>query len=77
MKFLVYSVEHRGFWRQSRQGYTPLMSEAGCFTMSVAKEICDVANRFVKDGDPPESSLIAVEERPAVTLPGQLVLPNL
>ena len=47
MKFLVYSREHRGFWKQSRQGYTPLMSEAGCFTLPVAKAICDDANRWV------------------------------
>lgn len=77
MKALVYSREHRGFWKQSRNGYTPRLSEAGCFSLLAAKAICDDANRLVKDGEPPEETLVIIDNEPARVMEGQLTLPNI
>lgn len=38
--YLVWSVEHRAWWRPSRHGYTPRLSEAGRFSRHDAVAIC-------------------------------------
>jgi len=39
-KYLVWSNEHRAWWRPDRMGYTPLVSEAGTYTREQAIQIC-------------------------------------
>ncbi len=38
--WLVWSNEHRAWWRAERCGYTSSESEAGRYTFAAAKEIC-------------------------------------
>jgi len=45
-KYLIWSVEHNGWWKQSQYGYSDDLSEAGLFSKEKAKEIIDNANRF-------------------------------
>lgn len=42
----IWSVEHQGWWRQFRRGYTPFAAEAGLFDRSEAREIVLDANRY-------------------------------
>ena len=44
--FYIWSVEHQGYWRQNRCGYTPEIDEAGKFDGSEAIKICNSANLF-------------------------------
>ena len=46
MRYLIWSNEHRGWWKQNRHGYTTRTDKAGQFSFEEAKEICDRANRY-------------------------------
>jgi hypothetical protein len=39
-KYLVWSNEHRMWWAPSERGYTPIIDEAGRFTLSDGMAIC-------------------------------------
>jgi hypothetical protein len=43
-KWLVWSIEHDGWWRQKHDGYTGLLADAGRFSFEEALEICTPAN---------------------------------
>jgi hypothetical protein len=40
VKFLIWSIEHKKWWRPNGMGYTPTFSEAGRFSLENAVEIC-------------------------------------
>lgn len=42
--YLIWSNEHRAWWRPGRQGYTTSIHEAGSYTRENALEICKGAN---------------------------------
>lgn len=42
--YLVWSLEHRAWWRRHGRGYTPVLDEAGRFTRDEAATICEHAN---------------------------------
>jgi hypothetical protein len=46
MKFLIWSNEHRGWWKPNRHGYTTLTHCAGQFSLEDATEIVTNANRY-------------------------------
>ena len=46
MKYLIWSNEHRGWWKQNRHGYTTRTDKAGQFSFEQAKQICENANRY-------------------------------
>ena len=39
-QYLIWSNEHRGWWRAGRCGYTPGLMDAGRYTRDQAIEIC-------------------------------------
>lgn len=41
---LIWSLEHQGFWKSERNGYTPDIREAGRYSIFEAEEICSDAN---------------------------------
>jgi hypothetical protein len=45
MKYLIWSNEHRGWWRANRHGYTTLVQRAAHFSLEDATEIVTKANR--------------------------------
>lgn len=54
---LVWSAEHRGFWRPNRCGYTWRAWEAGRYTAAEAAQICEQASYGFAGGpddSPPE-----------------------
>ena len=46
MRYLIWSNEHRGWWKPSRHGYTTLTHRAGQFSVEEATEIVTNANRY-------------------------------
>lgn len=47
--YRIWSIEHRGWWKPGRQGYTPRASAAGLYTQAEAEEICRGANTHELD----------------------------
>lgn len=43
-KFLIWSFEHRGWWKPNGNGYTEDIKEAGVYSYADAFEICTDAN---------------------------------
>jgi hypothetical protein len=64
-EWLIWSNEHRGYWRGDQLGYTEEVSEAGRFSLVEAIEICERAS-FGSRGVPNETMLpaAAVPKRP-------------
>lgn len=48
MKVLIWSNEHKGWWRPMECGYTTYKSLAGEYTMERAIEICNNANKHLQ-----------------------------
>lgn len=38
--YIIWSFEHKAWWRSGRQGYTEDVMEAGKYTFAEAEEIC-------------------------------------
>lgn len=49
MLYLIWSNEHRGWWKPNRHGYTTLTQRAGQFSLEGATEIVTHANRYSSD----------------------------
>lgn len=54
MKYLIWSVEHRGWWKASRHGYTTATHMAGRFSDAESRDICTQANRYLMPHETPE-----------------------
>lgn len=63
-KWLVWSNEHRAWWRPNWQGYTVMLDQAGRYSKDEASAICERAG-WVIDGIPPE---IPVRESDVINL---------
>jgi len=46
MRYLIWSNEHRGWWKANRHGYTTRTDKAGQFSFEQATEILARANRI-------------------------------
>jgi len=46
MSFLIYSYEHKAWWKAHRAGYTTDASQAGHYSQQEALAICWDANRY-------------------------------
>lgn len=54
--WLVWSNEHRGWWKAGGWGYTTLTHRAGVFTKEDAEAICAKANLVPRD--PPNEVMV-------------------
>ena len=57
-KWLVWSNEHRAYWRPNMAGYTTFAKAAGRYTEKQAIEICRDARSHGDDGTPPPETMI-------------------
>ena len=57
-KWLVWSNEHRAYWRPNMAGYTTFAKAAGRYTEAQAIEICRDARSHGDDGTPPPETMI-------------------
>ncbi|MET4238596.1 hypothetical protein [Bradyrhizobium sp. RT10b] len=60
-EYLIYSNEHRAFWRPASRGYTLLLHEAGRYGEREAKAICAGSLRRLPPLNPNEVMLLAPE----------------
>ena len=67
MKWLIYSREHRGWWRPGWKGYTDQEEIAGRYTESTAREICEKAGKQHNDNGPMEFCYPAPESLAQIT----------
>jgi hypothetical protein len=58
MRYLIWSAEHRGWWKGNRHGYTTRTDKAGQFTEMEARSIVMNANRHQKPGAPLEEIML-------------------
>jgi len=58
--YLIYSFEHKAWWRSNSNGYTPKRDQAGEYTLSEAIEI--VTNANLHCGNVPMEAMMPVED---------------
>lgn len=46
-RYLIWSLEHKGWWRSDHRGYTSYRELAGKYSLAEATEIVDAANRHI------------------------------
>ena len=51
--YLIWSNEHRAWWRPNSLGYTTYIQAAGRYPRDVAIKICKDARDGWRDGEPP------------------------
>lgn len=59
--WLIVSWEHNAFWKPGRLGYTKVISEAGRYSCTQAKQIVEQANIAQPHDDPHEVMVVAPE----------------
>ncbi len=52
-RFVIWSNEHRAWWRPASMGYTPELEAAGRYTLTDAIKICNGGNIAWKQGENP------------------------
>jgi hypothetical protein len=57
-QWLVWSNEHRAYWRPDKAGYTIFAKAAGRYTEEQAIDICRFARSRGEDGNPPPETMI-------------------
>lgn len=59
--WLIWSLEHAAWWNPNGVGYCVKRSDAGRFTLEVARELVRLANLQVGDGEEPQEAMILDE----------------
>lgn len=54
--YLIWSIEHNGWWRNNEQGYVQSKEKAGLYSFERAHEIVKKANEHC--GDVPNEALV-------------------
>lgn len=57
-EWMIWSIEHGGWWGANRRGYVEDVRKAGLYTFEEADEIVREANRFRKKGDVPNEAML-------------------
>lgn len=60
MKYLIWSNEHLAYWKPASGGYTHYRWEAGEYSEREAIAICHQANKFQKEFEPPNETMLPV-----------------
>ena len=60
-RWLIWSNEHRAWWKAGHHGYTTSKLEAGKYTQQEAVNIVRQANFYLKDDDIPNEAMILAE----------------
>jgi hypothetical protein len=62
MQYIIWSNEHKAYWRPNAAGYTKAKSQAGRYSLADAIAICDDANLNRDDNQAPQETMLAVRE---------------
>ena len=58
-EWLVWSIEHNGWWKSNHNGYTQVRSEAGLYGYEGAKNIVKTANQYCIDS--PKEAMVRAD----------------
>lgn len=61
-KYLIWSFEHKGWWRENHSGYTTTQKLAGVYTYEEAIKICRGANYNLIKGEFPNETMVPLLE---------------
>lgn len=75
--YLVWSDEHRAWWRPNKCGYTVKLEAAGHYTRGEALMICAHARDGFKDGERPSEIPVRLEDATACVTAREIVLASL
>jgi hypothetical protein len=59
MRYLIWSNEHKGWWRPNRNGYTEDYQDAGLYSRDNAMTICKNASLGWREGEPLPEILVS------------------
>lgn len=63
--FLIWSNQHRAWWRPNRCGYTRTSAAAGVYDFDEAKNICwNERDHWFQDGQAPDEIMVPIEGIP-------------
>jgi len=60
-EYIIWSNEHRGWWKPSKRGYTPHRDESGRYSYKDACDIVYKANQYQKVSDVPNETMVRVQ----------------
>jgi hypothetical protein len=58
LEYLIWSIEHSGYWKYNNFGYTKYRSEAKRYSFEEALETVKNGNRFSKDSETPNEAIV-------------------
>lgn len=61
-RYLIWSNEHRSWWRSGQCGYTGVIGKAGRYKRAEAEQICADANRHVSIYHSPNEVMVLAPE---------------
>lgn len=67
-RYLIWSFEHRAWWKSGGWGYTTATHKAGTFSLAEATKICDQANIACSPDKPPNEMMIDAPSRDQVMI---------
>lgn len=70
--WLIWSIEHSGWWLPGYKGYTQNRNEAGRYALTEAMRIVEDANRYLKADELPNESLVYANMIPVMPRPKPL-----
>lgn len=59
--WLIWSIEHGGWWMPKESGYTPDVEEAGLYSYKRACQIVEGANKYRQPHEPPNEAMVKAE----------------
>lgn len=68
MSYLIWSNEHRAWWKPNQRGHTTRTDKAGRFTSFEARSIVMNANRFQKPDETPNEIMVEAPSRDQIEL---------
>lgn len=66
--YLIWSNQHRAWWRPNSQGYTTHLLSAGRYEKAEALSICSMGRDGWRDKEPPDEIPVRVEDAEACSL---------
>ena len=68
MKYLIWSISRRGWWKSNRHGYTTRTDKAGQFSLEEADAIVTNANRHLAPDATPMEIMVEAPSRDQIEL---------
>ncbi len=60
--YIIWSNEHRAWWRPNSRGYTPNISDAGVYSREDAMDIVEGANKYQEAREAPNELAVPIAD---------------